>query len=105
MLCNAACGMDGLTIFTFDTSIVIAAFAGHIIPRVTIVHTQGVDTVLVFPVVWLLRSPEAKTGYFLVYPHKRSLDAPVIETNPRSLSIVAVLYVDIFLLVVHCHQM
>ena len=102
---NVSCKTDLMTAFTLNTSIVIAVIAGHIVPSVAIIGTQSVNTVFVFPVVWLLRSPEPKTGYFLVCPDKWSLNASVIKSNPWSLSIMTVLNVDIFFLVVHCYQM
>ena len=102
---NVNCKTDLMTSFTLNTSIVIAVLAGNIVPSVAIIGTQSVNTVFVFPVVWLLRSPEPKTGYFLVCPDKWSLNASVIKSNPWSLSIMTVLNVDIFFLVVHCYQM
>ena len=102
---NVSCKTDLMTAFTLNTSKVIAVIAGHIVPSVAIIGTQSVNTVFVFPVVWLLRSPEPKTGYFLVCPDKWSLNASVIKSNPWSLSIMTVLNVDIFFLVVHCYQM
>ena len=59
-----------MTAFTLNTSIVIAAIAGNIVPSVAIIGTQSVNTIFVFPAVWLLQSPEPKTGYFLVCPDK-----------------------------------
>ena len=59
-----------MTAFTLNTSIVIAIIAGHIVPCVAIIATQRMKTVFLFPVVWLSRSPEPKTGYFLVCPDK-----------------------------------
>ena len=68
--------------FTFETSKVIAFITRHMIPGVATLGTKSVDTILVFPVVWLLRSPERKTAYFFVCPYKRSFNASVIQSNP-----------------------
>ena len=65
---------------------------------------KGVDTIFVFPVIGLSCSPEPKTTYFFVCPHKWALHASVIESNPGSVSVMTVLNINIFLLVVHCHQ-
>ena len=67
---NVTFKTDLMTAFTLNTSIVIGVIAGHIVPSVAIIGTQSVNTVFVFPVVWLSRSPEPKTGYFLVCPDK-----------------------------------
>ena len=65
---------------------------------------KSVNTVFVFPVVRLLWGPEPKTTYFFVCPHKGALHTSVIESNPRSLSVVTVLNVDIFFLIVNRYQ-
>ena len=67
---NVTFKTDLMTAFTLNTSIVIGVIAGHIVPSVAIIGAQSVNTVFVFPVVWLSRSPEPKTGYFLVCPDK-----------------------------------
>ena len=65
---------------------------------------KSVNTVFVFPVVRLLWGPEPETTYFFVCPHKGALHTSVIESNPRSLSVVTVLNVDIFFLIVNRYQ-
>ena len=67
---NVSCKTDLMTAFTLNTSIVITVIAGHIVPSIAIIGTQSMNTVFLFPVVWLVRSPEPKTGYFLVCPGK-----------------------------------
>ena len=57
-------------VLTFKTSKVIAFIARHIIPSVSILGTKSMDTVLVFPVVGLLRSSESKITDFFVCPQK-----------------------------------
>ena len=89
---------------TFKTGVVIAVMTRHIIPSVTMLGSKSVDTVLVFPVVRLLWGPEPKFAYFFVCPHKGALHTSVIESNPRSLSVVTVLNVDIFFLIVNRYQ-
>ena len=89
---------------TFKTSVVIAVSTWHIIPSVTMLGSKSVNTVFVFPVVRLLWGPEPKTTYFFVCPHKGTLHTSVIESNPRSLSVVTVLNVDIFFLIVNRYQ-
>ena len=89
---------------TFKTGVVIAVMTRHIIPSVTMLGSKSVDTVLVFPVVRLLWGPEPKFAYFFVWPHKGALHTSVIESNPRSLSVVTVLNVDIFFLIVNRYQ-
>ena len=89
---------------TFKTSIIIAVMTRHIIPSVTMLGSKSVNTVFVFPVVRLLWGPEPKTTYFFVCPHKGALHTSVIESNPRSLSVVTVLNVDIFFLIVNRYQ-
>ena len=89
---------------TFKTSVVIAVMTRHIIPSVTMLGSKSVNTVFVFPVVRLLWGPEPKTTYFFVCPHKGALHTSVIESNPRSLSVVTVLNVDIFFLIVNRYQ-
>ena len=89
---------------TFKTSIIIAVMTRHIIPSVTMLGSKSVNTVFVFPVIRLLWGPEPKTTYFFVCPHKGALHTSVIESNPRSLSVVTVLNVDIFFLIVNRYQ-
>ena len=91
--------------FSCKTSKVIAFIARHIIPSVTVFGAKSVNTVLVFQVVWLLWSPEPKFIFFIVCPYKRSFYTSVIESDPRFLSVMAVLNVNIFFLVVNRHQM
>ena len=82
----------------------MAVSTWHIIPSVTMPAAESVNTVFVFPVVWLLRGPEPKFAYFFVCPHKGALHTSVIKSNPRSLSVVTVLNVDIFFLIVNRYQ-
>ena len=89
---------------TFKTGVVVAVSTWHIIPSVTMLGSKSVNTVFVFPVVRLLWGPEPKTTYFFVCPHKGALHTSVIESNPRSLSVVTVLNVDIFFLIVNRYQ-
>ena len=89
---------------TFKTSLIIAVMTRHIIPSVTMLGSKSVNTVFVFPVIRLLWGPEPKTTYFFVCPHKGALHTSVIESNPRSLSVVTVLNVDIFFLIVNRYQ-
>ena len=89
---------------TFKTGVIIAVMTRHIIPSVTMLGSKSVNTVFVFPVIRLLWGPEPKTTYFFVCPHKGALHTSVIESNPRSLSVVTVLNVDIFFLIVNRYQ-
>ena len=66
---------------TCKASKVVAVVARHIIPSVTMLGTKGVHTVLVFPIVWLMWSPEPKVVYFFVRPNVRALHASIIESN------------------------
>ena len=72
--------------------------------KTSVVGAKSVNTVFVFPVVRLLWGPEPKFAYFFVCPHKGALHTSVIESNPRSLSVVTVLNVDIFFLIVNRYQ-
>ena len=92
------------TLITFKASVVVAVSTWHIIPSVTMPGAKSVNTVFVFPVVRLLWGPEPKFAYFFVCPHKGALHTSVIESNPRSLSVVTVLNVDIFFLIVNRYQ-
>ena len=47
----------------------MAVSTWHIIPIVTILGAEGVNTVFVFPVIRLLWGPQPKTIYFFVCPH------------------------------------
>ena len=58
-------------------------------------------TVFISPVVWLSRRPEPKAAHFFIGPNKRSINTSVIETNPTSFAVIAMLDVDIFLLIVN----
>ena len=89
---------------TFKTSVLIAVMTRHIIPSVTKISSKSVNTVFVSPVVRLLWGPESKPTYFFVCPNKGSLHTSVIESNPRSLSVVAMLDIDIFVLVMNRYQ-
>ena len=93
-----------VTLITFKTSVVVTVSTWHIIPSVTMPGAESVNTVFVFPVVRLLWGPEPKFAYFFVCPHKGALHTSVIESNPRSLSVVTVLNVDIFFLIVNRYQ-
>ena len=92
------------TLITFKTSAVVTVSKWHIIPSVTLLGAKSVNTVFVFPVIRLPWGPEPKTTYFFVCPHKGALHTLVIKSNPRSLSVVTVLNVDIFLLIVNRYQ-
>ena len=96
--------LHSATLSTFKTSVVVTVSTWHIIPSVTMLGAKSVNTVFVFPVVRLLWGPEPKTTYFFVCPHKGALHTSVIESNPRSLSVVTVLNVDIFFLIVNRYQ-
>ena len=96
--------MSNNPLLTFKTSVVVAVITRHIFPGVTISGAKGVNAVFVFPVVGLSCSPEPKTTYLFVCPHKGALHASVIESNPGSVSVMTVLNINIFLLVVYCHQ-
>ena len=76
----------------------------HVIPSVTMFCAKSMNTIFISPVVRLLRRPKSKTTYFFVCPHKGALHTSVIESNPRSLSVVTVLNVDIFFLIVNRYQ-
>ena len=89
---------------TFETSIVMAVMTRHIIPSVTMLGSKSVNTVFVFPVVRLLWGPEPKFAYFFVCPDKGALHTSVIKADPRSVSVVTVLNVDIFFLIVNRYQ-
>ena len=65
--------------------------------------TQSMHTVFIPPVVWLSRRPEPKAAHFFVGPHKRSFNTSVIQTDPTSSAVIAMLDVDIFLLIVNGH--
>ena len=96
--------MSNNTLLTCKTSVVVAVITRHIIPSVTMPGAKGVNAVFVFPVVGLSWSPEPKITYLFVCPHKGALHASVIESNPGSVSVMTVLNINIFLLVVYCHQ-
>ena len=96
--------LHSATLITFKTSVVVTFSTWHIIPSVTMFGAKSVNTVFVFPVVRLLWGPEPKFAYFFVCPHKGALHTSVIESNPRSLSVVTVLNVDIFFLIVNRYQ-
>ena len=96
--------LHSATLSTFKTSVVVTVSTWHIIPSVTMPGAKSVNTVFVFPVVRLLWGPEPKFAYFFVCPHKGALHTSVIESNPRSLSVVTVLNVDIFFLIVNRYQ-
>ena len=97
-------GWQSCTPITFETGVVVAVSAWHIIPSVTMPGTKSVNTVFVFPVVRLPWSPEPKTTYLFVCPYKGALHTSVIKANPRSLSVVTMLNVDVLFLIVNCYQ-
>ena len=96
--------LHSATLSTFKTSVVVTVSTWHIIPSVTMLGAKSVNTVFVFPVIRLLWGPEPETTYSFVCPHKGALHTSVIESNPRSLSVVAMLNVDIFFLIVNRYQ-
>ena len=96
--------LHSATLSTFKTSVVVTVSTWHIIPSVTMPGAKSVNTVLVFPIIRWLWGPEPKTTYFFVCPNKAALHTSVIESNPRSLSVVTVLNVDIFFLIVNLYQ-
>ena len=96
--------MSNNTLLTCKTSVVVAGITRHIVPSVTMPGAKSVNAVFVFPVVGLSWSPEPKTTYLFVCPHKGALHASVIESNPGSFPVMTVLNRNIFLLVVYCHQ-
>ena len=65
--------------------------------------TQSMHAVFISPVIWLSRRPEPKAAHFFVGPNKRSFNTSVIQTNPTSFAVIAMLDVDIFLLIVNGH--
>ena len=89
---------------TCKASKIVAIIAWHIIPSVTMLSTQSMHTVSISPVVWLSRRPKPKAAHFFVGPNKRSFNTSVIETNPTSFTVIAMLDVNIFLLIVNRHQ-
>ena len=91
--------------FTFKTSKVVTVITRHVIPSVPMLRAKCVHTVLVFVIVWLVRSPETKAAYFSVCPHKRPFNASVIQPNPGSVSVMTVLNVNVFFLIVDRDQM
>ncbi len=90
--------------FTCKTSKVKTVVTRDIIPGVSMPRSKRVHTVFIVPVIWLLCRPESKTGKFFIRPHERALHATIIQTQPWSVTIVLVLYVNIFLLVMYSHK-
>ena len=70
----------------------------HIIPLVSIIHTECVYAVLSPNVVRLFLSPVTEFLRTPIHPDKQSFCSNVIQTNPRLVAIVPLLNIHIFLL-------
>ena len=87
---------------TFLASILVASRTIHIIPHVSMLGSKSVYTVFFSEVVWLILSPVTKFKRTAIHPSEHSFSGNIIQTNPRLITIVPVLNIDIFFLAFNC---
>ena len=69
----------------------------HVIPFLVVFRTKCVNAVFIFEVVRLILGPSCKVFRSIIRPSKVTLRGDVIQTQPGFFAIMAVLYVNIFL--------
>ena len=83
---------------TFFTSVLMTSWTIHIIPHVCMAWSKSVYTVFLSEVVWLILRPVAEFKRTAIHPSEYSFSGNIIQTNPRLITIVPVLNIDIFFL-------
>ena len=76
----------------------------HVVPLVVVFHTKSVHTIFFFEIIWLILGPGCKVSMSTIHPNKVTLYCSVIQTQPGILSMVAILYVNIFFIVVDINK-
>ena len=76
----------------------MASWTIYIIPHVSMARSKGVYTIFFSKVVWLILSPVAEFKRAAIHPSEYSFSGNIIQTNPRLITIVPVLNIDIFFL-------
>ena len=89
---------------TFLASILVASRTIHIIPHVCMAWSKGVNTVFFSKVVWLILSPVAEFKRTSIHPSEHSFSGNIIQTNPRLITVVSVLNIDVFFLAFNGRQ-
>ena len=78
----------------------MTALAIYVIPRKFMCNSQGVNAVFVqSEIVGLMWSPVSKVALLVTSPNKYTLGISVIKSDPSSISIQTVLYVNICFLI------
>ena len=80
----------------------VAAF--HIIPLIVVFHTKRVYAVFFVDVIGLILGPSCKVPGPAIRPSEGTLCRDVIQTQPGFSAIMAMLYVDIFFIVVYINE-
>ena len=86
-------------VFTFWTCVIMTALAIYVIPRKFMCNSQGVNAIFVqSEIVGLMWSPVSEVAWLVISPNKCTLRIPVIESDPSSISIQTLLYINIYFL-------
>ena len=86
-------------VFTFWTCVIMTALAIYVIPCKFMCNSQGVNAVFVqSEIVGLMWSPVSEVAWLVISPNKCTLRIPVIESDPSSISIQTLLYINIYFL-------
>ena len=86
------------TSLTFFASVLMASWTIHVIPHVPMAWSKGVYTVFFSEIVWLILRPVAEFKRTAIHPSEYSFSGNIIQTNPRLITIVPVLNIDVFFL-------
>ena len=76
----------------------------HVVPLVIVFDTKSVHTIFFFEIIWLILGPGCKVSMSTIHPSKVTLCWSVIQTQPGLLSIMAMLYVNIFFVIVDVNK-
>ena len=88
--------------YAFFAGVLMISRTIHVIPHVSMAWPKGVNTVFSSKVVWLILSPVAEFKRTAIHPSEHSFSGNIIQTNPRLITIVPVLNIDIFFLAFNC---
>ena len=90
--------------YAFFAGVLMTGRTIHVIPHVSMAWSKGVNTIFFSEVVWLILSPVAEFKRTSIHPSENSFSGNIIQTNPRLITIVPVLNIDVFFLAFNGRQ-
>ena len=84
--------------YAFFAGVLMTGRTIHVIPHVSVAWSKSVNTVFSPEVIWLILSPVAEFKRTAIHPSEYSFSGNIIQTNPRLITIVSVLNINILFL-------